>query len=269
LTETAGLTAKAVDLRPYKDTDELINADAELWAKRVDEAAEIPEFVIEVFKDDYDLSSSRQKEKLIVMVLPYIKRIQSQIRTDHYLEKLSRLTDIKYEIIAEMLDKLAVTAVNTELEKPEDNPSEGAEEIVEPSKTAVRKLNKRLQKLLAYIYDYAQRFGSQEQINELHELAQSNLPRKEATLIDAALRIEDANYAEHIKLLAEIVTTNKESEDFVANEDYKDIRKLLLKYILYRIKDYIKLSKQESLDLHRIKAYTEKITQIEVLLLNS
>jgi DNA primase len=266
LCETAGFNAKAIDLRPYKDADELINADPASWPQRVSTATEIPEFIIELFKADYDLASSQEKEKFIVLVLPYIKRIKSKVRINHYLDKLSRLTQTKYDIIAEMLDKYVEHEPQAATIKT-DQPQVEVEEIVKPAEISTKKINSRLGNLLAYLYDYSQNYATAEQLAELQQIATNYLPKSEVELIESALRIEGKNHEANLKLIAEIIA--EKTIKFTDNESLSDLKKLLLQYIHHRLKDYIKASRKQDVDLTKLKVYADKISLVEAQLLNS
>ena len=66
----AGLTAKVINMRPYKDPDEFIKAlGAEEYQKRIDEAENSFMFEVRMLERDYDLADPESKTKFF-MPLP-------------------------------------------------------------------------------------------------------------------------------------------------------------------------------------------------------
>ena len=58
----AGLSARVLTMKPYKDPDEFIkNMGAEAYQKRIDEAIPSFMFEIQVLRDDYDFSDPSKK----------------------------------------------------------------------------------------------------------------------------------------------------------------------------------------------------------------
>ncbi len=107
MAEKQGFAAKAVDLGEFGDSDDLICSDGgvRLWKQRVKSAEEIPEFIIEKFKEDYDLNNASQKQKYIRSCLPFIAKLRDEIKIDHYLQTLEIVTGTKYDVLKKLLDK--------------------------------------------------------------------------------------------------------------------------------------------------------------------
>ena len=65
----AGLTAKVINMRPYKDPDEFIKAlGAEEYQKRIDEAENSFMFEVRMLERDYDLADPESKTKFFYAV---------------------------------------------------------------------------------------------------------------------------------------------------------------------------------------------------------
>ena len=78
----AGLTAKVINMRPYKDPDEFIKAlGAEEYQKRIDEAENSFMFEVRMLERDYDLSDPESKTKFFYAVAQKILNFEGRTGT--------------------------------------------------------------------------------------------------------------------------------------------------------------------------------------------
>jgi len=99
----AGISAKVVDMRPYKDPDEFIkNLGAEEFEKRMENAENSFYYEIRILEGEYDLNDPDGKTKFALGIAGKLLRFSEEIERDNYLDAIAR----KYSINAENLRKL-------------------------------------------------------------------------------------------------------------------------------------------------------------------
>lgn len=99
----AGLPAKVVRLKPYKDPDEFIKAQGkEAFQKRLDEAMNSFYFEIEVLEQNYDLQDPEGKTKFFNEIAKKLLQFTEKLERNNYIEAIAR----KYRIAYADLEKL-------------------------------------------------------------------------------------------------------------------------------------------------------------------
>jgi DNA primase len=86
-----------------KDPDEVIKQDASNWQKLVEEAIPVVDYKFNTVTADLDLTRASDKSATVNSLLPIITQIKDITRQDHYLTKLSKLTEISYNRLEEAL----------------------------------------------------------------------------------------------------------------------------------------------------------------------
>ncbi|MDD5190115.1 MAG: hypothetical protein PHE50_03630, partial [Dehalococcoidales bacterium] len=86
-----------------EDPDEVIIESPEKWRELVEKAISIVEFTIEKKTAGLDLNNARNKSTAVNLLMPVIARVKDDIRRDHYLTKLSKLTGISYNKLEDVL----------------------------------------------------------------------------------------------------------------------------------------------------------------------
>lgn len=85
-----GLTAKVINLKPYKDPDEFIKAlGAEEYQKRIDEAENSFLFEIRMLERDYDLSDPESKSAFFKGVAERILEFPEELERENYIEAVA------------------------------------------------------------------------------------------------------------------------------------------------------------------------------------
>ena len=106
----AGLTAKVINMRPYKDPDEFIKAlGAEEYQKRIDEAENSFMFEVRMLERDYDLADPESKTKFFYAVARKILNFEEELERENYIEAVAA----KYQIGFEQLRSVVVHSEGT------------------------------------------------------------------------------------------------------------------------------------------------------------
>lgn len=116
----AGISAKVIRMKPYKDPDEFIkNLGKEAFEERIREARNGFLFGLEVLERDYDLNSPEGKTDFMKETARRLNEFREEIERNNYIEAVAQ----KYRVGYEELKQLVVhTAVQTGLAKPVSRP---------------------------------------------------------------------------------------------------------------------------------------------------
>ncbi len=99
----AGLQAKVVDMKPYKDPDEFIkNLGAEEYQKRLEGAENGFFFEVRQAMTKYDLSDPAEKTQFHKEIASLLYRFEEEIERENYLEAIAE----KYGIVPDSLRKM-------------------------------------------------------------------------------------------------------------------------------------------------------------------
>lgn len=101
--KAAGISAKVIDMRPYKDPDDFIkNLGREEYQRRIDNAEGSFYYEIRMLERDYELSDPESKTRFCVEIANRICRFEEDIERSNYIEAISA----KYKLSADELSKL-------------------------------------------------------------------------------------------------------------------------------------------------------------------
>ncbi|MFW5676903.1 MAG: DNA primase, partial [Acetivibrio ethanolgignens] len=102
----AGLSARIVDMCPFKDPDEFIKAlGAEEFEKRLQNAKNSFYFEIEVLERDYDLSDPEQKTRFFNEVAKRLTDFKEEIERNNYIEAIDRMYHIGFENLRRLVNR--------------------------------------------------------------------------------------------------------------------------------------------------------------------
>lgn len=105
----AGISAKVIDMRPYKDPDEFIkNLGAEEFQKRIDEAENSFYYEIRMLESEHDLNDPDGKTKFAVNVARKLLRFTEEIERDNYLDAIARRYNMNPENLRKLVAKEAM-----------------------------------------------------------------------------------------------------------------------------------------------------------------
>jgi DNA primase len=82
-----------------KDPDELIRKDVNFWKKAIEEATYAPDWLIDRYKEEVDLSTAAGKKTFTDALLTTIRRLRDPIEQEHYLKQIAKLTDTSLEAV--------------------------------------------------------------------------------------------------------------------------------------------------------------------------
>lgn len=104
----AGISAKVINMKPYKDPDEFIkNLGAEEFQKRMDEAENSFFFEMRMLERDFDLSDPEGRTKFQQAVVKRLLLFEDEMERENYTEAVAS----KYMIHPETLKKAIVKEV--------------------------------------------------------------------------------------------------------------------------------------------------------------
>jgi DNA primase len=102
-----------------KDSDpaDLIKKDSESWEKIINEAVPIISFYFQSAFSKFDSNIPENKKKIARIVLPVIKRLESDIEKDFWIQKLSEKLEVKESAVIDDLEKIELEEIKTEDKK--------------------------------------------------------------------------------------------------------------------------------------------------------
>lgn len=112
----AGISAKVIDMKPYKDPDEFIKAlGAEEYEKRIQGARNSFYYEIDVLKSEYDFSDPEQKTKFFRETAKKLLQFTEELERRTYTEAIAK----EYQIGFDMLNRLVNQYGSAEMPKEE------------------------------------------------------------------------------------------------------------------------------------------------------
>jgi DNA primase len=112
---------KIISIKGAKDPDELIQKDLSAWTKVIEQAVYAPDWLIEHYKNEVDLSSAQGKRIFTDVLLATIRRLRDPVEQEHYLKKIAEITETSLEAVQ---SKLTSKPANPEVrqKKPKVEP---------------------------------------------------------------------------------------------------------------------------------------------------
>jgi DNA primase len=95
-----------VILPEEKDPDDVIKQDINKWHSLVAEALPVIDYTFNIVISKLNLNTAKDKSLVANRLLPIISEIKDDIRRDHYLNELARLTGISYHSIESALSRI-------------------------------------------------------------------------------------------------------------------------------------------------------------------
>jgi len=124
-----GMNIKVLNLGQFKDPDEMVKSNKNLWRKSLKESKPFIDFYFsEIFATIGELSVS-SKKKAAAEIIPFLKRLKNSIEQAHYVQKLARKLKVPESAIFDALKK--IKAYNTK-EEPEkfSKPKKDAQTLI-------------------------------------------------------------------------------------------------------------------------------------------
>ena len=98
-----GAELRVIILPGGKDPDEVVKEKPDDWQELIKKATSVIDFTIEKTAGKLDMSKAGNKSLAANNLLPIIARVHDNIRRDHYLDKLSKLSGIGYNQLETVL----------------------------------------------------------------------------------------------------------------------------------------------------------------------
>ena len=109
----AGLSAKVINMRPYKDPDEFIKAlGKEEYQKRIDQALNSFLFEVDVLERNFDFEDPEQKTKFFQETAKKLCSFEDEIERNNYIEAIARKYHITYEDLRTMVNRYGASLSN-------------------------------------------------------------------------------------------------------------------------------------------------------------
>ena len=210
----AGLNAKVINMRPYKDPDEFIkNLGAEEFQKRIDEAENGFMYEIRMLENEYDLTDPSGKSRFMTDVATRLLRFEDPVERDGYAGKIAYKYDVSPDSLGEVMRKQAITKESIRIApKPSPTRSEG-KEIVDASKLPQARL-------LSWICDSPEIYPAVKKYIGADDFA-DRLYRKVAELLFAQLESGPPNPADIISMF-----TDEEEQRQIAEAFHQNVGEL-------------------------------------------
>lgn len=104
--KSAGLSVKAIDMRPYKDPDEFIKAlGPEEFQKRIDSAVNSFMYKIDKLSLEYDLNDPAEKTKFINEAAKELTEFEEEIERNNYVEAVAQKFGIDCESLKRLVNR--------------------------------------------------------------------------------------------------------------------------------------------------------------------
>ena len=162
----AGLSAKVINMQPYKDPDEFMkNLGREAFQERIDQAENSFFFEVRILERDYDLKDPESKTLFYREIAKKLCAFSEEVERENYLQAIAD----KYLIGFDNLRKLVNSyAAKTGLVRPIERPRSGVQQKNSPQENV-----KKSQRLLLTwltdepkVYDKIKRYISPEDFTE-------------------------------------------------------------------------------------------------------
>ncbi len=106
----AGISAKVLNMKPYKDPDEFIkNLGAEAFSERIQQAENSFMFEIRILKQDYSMEDPEQKTKFYQETARKLLRFGEPLERDNYIQAVSSEYMIPYQELKGMVNRMGMT----------------------------------------------------------------------------------------------------------------------------------------------------------------
>lgn len=101
----AGLSARVINMKPYKDPDEFIKAlGAEEYQKRIDEAENSFMFEIRILQQDYDMKDPESKTAFYNETAKKLLAFTEELERNNYIEAVAEKYQIGYDNLKKLVE---------------------------------------------------------------------------------------------------------------------------------------------------------------------
>ena len=109
----AGLSAKIINMRPYKDPDEFMKAlGKEEYEHRMEQAENSFFFEIQVLEADFDMKDPEQKTKFYQEMAKKLCVFSDELERNNYIEAAARRYSVRFEDLRNMVNRYGASLSN-------------------------------------------------------------------------------------------------------------------------------------------------------------
>lgn len=140
-----GLTAKIIDLKPYKDPDEFIlSLGPDAFQERIDKAENSFMFEIRILERQFDLSDPEGKTKFHREIAKKLCQFSEEVERDNYTQAIAEKYHMGYENLRKLIHSYAS---KTGLAKPIERPKSG----IQPKNSQEENVRKNQRLLITWL----------------------------------------------------------------------------------------------------------------------
>ncbi len=119
IAEEIELKHKVIDLTGFQDADELIRKSPDEWPKRIENAKQTMDYLIEYFTRDIDMGSAEGKSTFEYSILPCLALLKDEVLFNHYRKAIASLLEVSEEFINSKIEKgKTYSPVKSDKEQP-------------------------------------------------------------------------------------------------------------------------------------------------------
>lgn len=129
LLKQAGLSARVVNLMPYKDPDEFIQAEgAQAFEERLSQGTNSFMYQVKVTQQRYDMKDPQGKTDFFHEIADKLLEFEDEIERTNYMEAIARDYTVEFEMLRKLVNKLALKRIGkTETVRPKSGISRNKE----------------------------------------------------------------------------------------------------------------------------------------------
>lgn len=111
--KAAGLSAKVLDMKPYKDPDEFIKAlGAEEFQDRIDHAVNSFFFEIDVLQKSYHMDDPESKTEFYNQVAKRLLEFEQELERENYIEAVAARYHVGFENFRKLVNRMAMKSIS-------------------------------------------------------------------------------------------------------------------------------------------------------------
>lgn len=109
LLKEAGVSAKVLSMKPYKDPDEFIKAEgAEAFQERIDNAQNSFLFEIDVLQKQYDMKDPQSKTLFYEETAKKLMAFETEIERENYIEAVASRYGVGFDNLRKLVNRMAI-----------------------------------------------------------------------------------------------------------------------------------------------------------------
>ncbi|MGI6069081.1 MAG: DNA primase [Blautia sp.] len=208
----AGIFAKVVSLKPYKDPDEFIKAQgAEAFEERLNQAMNSFMFQMENLSAQYDLTDPQEKTQFFKEAAVQLLEFPDELERNNYIEAMAKKYLVSFEDLRRMVNRMALEGVPGGTRRTAE-PGKRRE----PAKVRESGAEKAQKLLLTWLVNEPGIFSTVKQYVEPEDFT-LELYRKAAQMLYGQLEAGDVNPARLLNQFVDSEEQNKVASMFNAS----------------------------------------------------